>query len=389
MKKLAIVTTHPIQYNAPWFRALAESKRVVLKVFYTWEQSQQGAKFDPGFGKTIQWDIPLLEGYDYVFVKNTAADPGTHHFKGMINPSLNKELESWKPDVLLVFGWSFSSHLACMRYFHGRLPILFRGDSTLLDDRPGIKKGLRNLFLRWVYRFVDYALYVGTNNKNYFLAHGIKEDQLVLMPHAVDNRRFAEPREVYESQANEWRKNAGFSDSDLVVLFAGKLEPKKDPSFLLELAASVEKKNIKFLLVGNGVLEAELKENAGNHTRIVFLDFQNQQMMPVIYRVGDIFILPSRGPGETWGLAANEAMACSRPVMMSVKTGGAPDLVQEGVNGILFDNGDVSKCAKFISQLADDRGLLRQMGKNSAQRIQQFSFDKNRDILIDLVTNRL
>ncbi|HXO74089.1 MAG TPA: glycosyltransferase, partial [Puia sp.] len=170
MKRLAIITTHPIQYNAPWFRMLAQSNRLLVKVFYTWEQSQQGSKFDPGFGKKIEWDIPLLEGYEYCFVKNTAAEPGTHHFKGVINPTLNKEVESWNPDAVLVFGWSFSSHLACMRYFKGRIPVLFRGDSTLLDDKPGVKKWLRRVFLRWVYRFIDYALYVGINNKNYFLA---------------------------------------------------------------------------------------------------------------------------------------------------------------------------------------------------------------------------
>jgi glycosyltransferase involved in cell wall biosynthesis len=366
---------------------LAQSGKLAIKVFYTWEQSQQGAKFDPGFGKTIQWDIPLLEGYDYSFIKNTAADPGTHHFKGVINPSLNKEVESWKPDVLLVFGWSFSSHLSCMRYFHGRLPVLFRGDSTLLNDRSGIKKGLRRLFLRWVYRHIDYALYVGINNKDYFLANGIKEDQLVFIPHAVDNLRFAEPQETYESQAKEWRNKVGLSENDLVILYAGKLEPVKAPFFLLKVAASIERADIKFLLVGNGVLEPELKEKARSDKRIVFLDFQNQKMMPVVYRVGDIFILPSCS--ETWGLAANEAMACSRPVMLSAKTGGGPDLVREGINGIVFDNDDVHKCVKFINRLADDRSLLRQMGENSAQRIQQFDFEKNSAILIEFVTNRI
>ena len=389
MKRLAIITTHPIQYNAPWFRMLAQSNRLLVKVFYTWEQSQQGSKFDPGFGKKIEWDIPLLEGYEYCFVKNTAAEPGTHHFKGVINPTLNKEVESWNPDAVLVFGWSFSSHLACMRYFKGRIPVLFRGDSTLLDDKPGVKKWLRRVFLRWVYRFIDYALYVGINNKNYFLAHGIAEGRLVLLPHAVDNRRFAEPRDEYEGQAKQWRNKLGLLDNEVVVLFAGKLEPKKDPYFLLRLAASLKREDVRFLIVGNGVLEAEIKKMAEADRRILFLDFQNQQLMPVIYRVGDIFILPSRGPGETWGLAINEAMACSRPVMVSGKTGGGPDLVIGGDNGIIFDNEDVEKCVRFITQLADNRELLRQMGENSAKKIQQFSYENNMEVLLTMVSTRI
>ena len=103
MKKLAILTSHPIQYNAPWFRMLTDRNEIQLKVFYTWDQTEHGLKYDHGFGKKVEWDIPLLVGYDYRFVKNISKDPGSHHFKGLINPTLNKEIEEWGPDALLVF----------------------------------------------------------------------------------------------------------------------------------------------------------------------------------------------------------------------------------------------------------------------------------------------
>src|ERR1700722_3761487 len=100
MKKLAIVTTHPIQYYAPWFKLLAKSKIVLPKVFYTWGQSQQGTNYDPGFGKKVEWDIPLLEGYDHSFVENIAAKPGSHHFNGIVNPGLINEINKWQPDAI-------------------------------------------------------------------------------------------------------------------------------------------------------------------------------------------------------------------------------------------------------------------------------------------------
>ncbi len=128
MKRLAVVTTHPVQYHVPWLIRLAE-KGVELKVFYTWEQARNGNVYDPGFGRKIQWDIPLLQGYNYQFVKNIAPRPGTHHFLGIINPGLNEAIESWNPDCLLVFGWNFTSHLRVLIHFHKKIPILFRGDS--------------------------------------------------------------------------------------------------------------------------------------------------------------------------------------------------------------------------------------------------------------------
>jgi glycosyltransferase involved in cell wall biosynthesis len=376
MKKLAIVTTHPIQYNAPLFRLINESRLVKCKVFYTWEQSSRGPKYDPDFGRDIEWNIPLLEGYDYTFVRNIAAKPGSHHFMGIVNPSLNKEIEEWKPDAVLVFGWSFQSHLACLRYFHGRLPVLFRGDSTLLDERLGVRRLARRLFLRWVFRHIDYALYTGCNNQAYFLLHGVRPDQLVFAPHAVDNQRFENPDAEYRQQAGEARAELGIAPDDLVLLFAGKLEAKKNPFFLLEIAKQVVDPRLKILFIGSGALEQELRRAAAGDARISVLEFQNQSRMPVVYRIGDIFVLPSPGPGETWGLAANEAMASGCALILSDKTGGAVDLIREGENGIIVGTEEWEKAGRFVEMLLKDRARLAAMKKASRSHIHNFSYQQ-------------
>jgi glycosyltransferase involved in cell wall biosynthesis len=376
MKKLAIVTSHPIQYNAPLFKMLASGGQIEPMVFYTWEQSSQGKKYDPDFGRDVQWDIPLLDGYNYRFVRNTARDPGTHHYRGIVNPTLNEELSAWGPDALLVMGWSFVSHIQALRYFHGKVPVLFRGDSTLLDEHPGLRRVIRRRFLRWVYGHVDYALYTGCNNKQYFLRHGLRDDQLVLAPHAIDNERFAEPDAVYRKEADKWRQQLDIGPEELVVLFAGKLEPKKNPFFLTDLTRWLPKQGIRIVVIGNGVLEAELKQRAQGDPRVLFLDFQNQSRMPVAYRLGDLFILPSQGPGETWGLAANEAMASGCAVLLSEKAGGAVDLVKDGVNGFRFALDDGEKCAGWIRALAADRERLNEMKAASKKIIRDFSYDR-------------
>ncbi|HEV2478851.1 MAG TPA: glycosyltransferase family 4 protein [Puia sp.] len=376
MKKIAIVSTHPIQYNAPLFRLLHESGVVKSRVFYTWEQSARGAKYDPDFGREIEWNIPLLEGYDYTFVKNIAAEPGSHHFKGMINPSLNEEIEAWSPDAVLVFGWSYDSHLRCMRHFHGKIPVLFRGDSTLLDEQAGFKRILRRLFLRWIYSHVDVALYVGRNNKEYFRKHGLREAQLIPAPHAIDNTRFAGPDGGYTGQAKSWRMSLGIAETDLVLLFAGKLEGKKDPLFLVRLANEITDARLKLIFVGNGSMEDTIRQTTATDSRFRLLEFQNQQLMPVVYRLADIFILPSRGPGETWGLGANEAMASGCAVMLSDKVGGAVDLVRAGQNGLVFPCGDVEEAARFIRRLLDGTEDLAKMKAASQRIIQDFSYEK-------------
>lgn len=361
-KRLIIICTHPIQYNAPFFEFISKEPDIELMVFYTWGKDCLDSKFDPDFGKVIEWDIPLLNGYNYMFVPNASTDKGSHHFKGIINPTLNQEIEAWGPDVLWVWGWAFDSHLKVMRHFKGNVPVWFRGDSTLLDEPDGFsfRKIARRIFLTWVYRHVDKAFYVGTHNKSYFKKHGLKESQLMYAPHAVDNNRFSDESGEKTLRALEWRKELGYSKSDLVILFAGKFEPKKNPSFILELSKQIPLSNIKFLIVGNGILEAELKSEAMNDSRFVFLDFQNQSIMPILYRVADLFILPSLGPGETWGLAINEALASGTKVLVSKFCGGGIDLINDN-NGMLFNPiTEIKKVRDYLTKYQKDNTLRNQ-----------------------------
>lgn len=365
--RLAIVTTHPIQYNAPWFKLLSEVDGITVKVFYTWDTT--AAKYDPGFGKVIEWDLPLLDGYEYSFVTNIATDKGSHHFKGIDNPTLNKEIENWKAESVLVFGWAYKSHLSCLKYFKNKIPVLFRGDSTLLDETPGLKKIIRRIFLKYIYSHVNYALYVGENNKQYFLAHGLKETQLVFAPHAVDNDRFTSDR--YDEKVKLTKDSLQLNDC-FTILFAGKLEAKKNPEFLLKLANTLTDSKYRFLIVGNGEMEQSLKISAINDKRIIFLDFQNQQEMPVIYRLCDVFVLPSRGPQETWGLAINEAMACSKPIITTNKTGCTQDLING--NGIVIDPDDINAAAEYICRLSADPKYYFEQSETSNKIIAPYSY---------------
>ena len=148
MKKLAILSTHPIQYNAPLFALLAKSSQLQIMVFYTWGKAVLNNKYDPGFKKVIEWDIPLLDGYPSSFVENVSSDPGSHHYGGIDNPNLIQQIEIFGADALLVFGWNLKSHLRCLRYFHKKITVLFCGDSTLIDEQGHfIKKILRQLVL--------------------------------------------------------------------------------------------------------------------------------------------------------------------------------------------------------------------------------------------------
>ena len=384
-RRLAIISTHPIQYYSPLFRLLAQSGELEVRVFYGWDGGSHAA-FDPGFGQVVQWDVPLLDGYDYVFVPNESRAPGTHHYQGIKSKQFLPTVKEWKPDAMLVFGWNYHSHLTAMRAFHGKVPIYFRGDSTLVNRSRGLRGVARRHFLRWVYTHVDTAFYVGVRNREYFLEHGLNENQLVWAPHAVDNARFASDDPERNRAAKAWRERLGIPTDALTVLFAGKFEIRKAPEVLLDAFLNRNHPEDHLILAGTGGLGDVLKARAGDHQNVHFIGFQNQSQMPLVYRLGDVFALPSRD--ESWGLAINEAMACSRPVIASDAVGCAADLVLSHHTGEVFASEQRSSLRSALDLLLSDRDALLRMGKNAAQLIEKWSIEELARIVVSTITGR-
>jgi glycosyltransferase involved in cell wall biosynthesis len=143
--------------------------------------------------------------------------------------------------------------------------------------------------------------------------------------------------------------------------------------FILELSKQISSPSIKFLMVGNGILEGQLKSKTRNDPRFVFLDFQNQSQMPILYRVADLFILPSLGPGETWGLAINEALASGTKVLASEFCGGAIDLINDH-NGLLFNpKTELNKTRNYILENHD---LLKEPMEQKTSLISDHSYQE-------------
>ena len=381
MKRLAIITTHPIQYYAPIFKLLSERRQIDIMVFYTWGEAAIN-KHDPGFNKTVVWDVPLLAGYPYQWAENTAKDPGSHHFKGIINPGLIRQINLWQPDAILAFGWGYSSHLKAIRYFKNKIPVFFRGDSNLLDEQKKINAVLKHLFLMWVYRHVDLAFYAGKNNKAYFKKYGLKDSQLSFAPHAIDNERFAVER---TNDALHLRSKFEIGNDDFLILFAGKMEEKKDPMLLLEAFLNINWPGAHLVFAGNGLLENKLKAAAKNKGNVHFIDFQNQSQMPALLQACDIFCLPSKGPNETWGLAVNEAMACGKAVIVSDKVGCAADLVKNDENGYIFSACNVEDLKAKLLLLVADKGKVKAFGEASRRIIKDWNFTK----IVQAIENKL
>jgi glycosyltransferase involved in cell wall biosynthesis len=380
--RLAFIVSHPIQYYAPLYQRLTLRDDLSIKVFFTWHTGQVPVQ-DRGFMTPVKWDIPLTTGYEYELVPNCASDPGTYHFFGLKNPSLFEQVMAWRPDVVHITGWAWFSHLLAMYGFHRKgVPTLFRGDSHLLDRRlHGPRWWIKRALLQRVFSWPNDFLVVGAANRAYYEAFGVNPERLWLCPHSIDVGRFAEPSEVYEKEAARWRQELGIAQDRCVLLFAGKFERRKRATELMQAVRALPDPGTVLVMVGGGDLEAEVNALAASMPeRFRVLPFQNQARMPVVYRLGDLFVLPSAF-GETWGMAVNEALACGRPVLVSDRVGCAEDVVDASC-GRVFSWADQSIAVQVLREMMDDRNKLLEMGRSATKRAWSFDIGRTEAALV-------
>jgi glycosyltransferase involved in cell wall biosynthesis len=379
--------THPTQYHAPWFRALAARPEISMHVFYCFQPSAEMQGKD--FGMTFEWDVPLLEGYPNSFLRNVAAKPGWG-YRDTDTPELRELIPRHDFDAWVINGWTTKSEwLAIRTCWKSRIPMLIRGDSTLIDERSlGTRIAKRVILGRWLPRFSRY-LTVGRLNEEYYEFYGADPGRFVPVRHFVDNDWFAGQAAQARTQREELRRGWNIDPDALVFLFAGKLMQKKKPVDAIHALGRVNRRGRKvhLLIAGEGELrDACVSAAAALDVPVTFAGFLNQSRMPQAYAASDVLVLPSAWQ-ETWGLVVNEAMASGLPAIVSDKVGCAPDLVIPGVTGEVYPSGDVDALAKRMELFVNSPERALQLGRGAKNRIANYSLDAATDNTITAIVD--
>lgn len=361
--RLGILVSHPIQYFVPVYRELARRSEIDLTVIYRTRVGVD-AYHDPGFGQTVQWDIPLLDGYQSCFLSDKKRLTG-------FEPVVVTELIRQNFDVLIVHGYNRLTHLiaiAVAKLMGTR--VLIRGD-TRLQQHHLIGPRWKRLFKRLLFKMFDGFLAIGSLNREYYLAFGAHPDRVFFAPFCVDNAMFALDSEAREEARQKVRKALCLPKDCLVILSASKLIPVKRLDDLIYAFRSIYQRfqNTWLIIVGSGPLENFLRKEVHELglPRVQFIGFKNQSVLPSLYAASDIFAFPSSG--DQWGLALNEVMAAGLPVIVSDEVGAAPDLVQDKGTGIVYRCGDVEALAAALETLLQSEALRVEMAIKARQLI--------------------
>lgn len=355
--RLLIVNSHPIQYFAPLYRELAAHEQFDVEVLYCSRHGLAG-ETDQQFGQSVQWDIPLLDGYPHRFLSNQSPNPSIYSFWGLLNLSVIRAIWQAPRGVVMVYGWAYAvcwlaiitakltGHRVCMR---AESPL------RLETSKSPLRQRVRRLVLgKGLLRLVDYALYIGEQNRAFYRHMGVAEQKLIFCPYAVDNARFQQAAAELLPQRADLRRRLGVAQSQKVLLCCGKFIPKKRPLDLLMAVARLPRTDVVAVLVGDGPLRPALEAFCREQqlTNVHLAGFVNQSEIVGYYALADVFVLCS-DEAETWGLVTNEAMNVGLPVVLSQAVGCADDLVKPGQNGYHYPCGNVPALVEVLGKLLD------------------------------------
>ncbi|MDQ3987208.1 MAG: glycosyltransferase family 4 protein [Actinomycetota bacterium] len=330
-RSLVVVESHPVQYHAPVYRALQQDFGIPVTAVYGSDFSV-GGYFDREFGAGFAWDADLLSGYTPLFVRRVAQG-GAKSVDEVRAEGLAGRLNRLKPDAVLLTGYGSAFNRGAIRALRkSALRVLFRGETTDHAAKRGwAKRAVRDAALGRLYRRCSGLLYIGQLSRAHYERLGCPAEKLVFSPYCVDTTPFSADENGRRTFRDITRKELGIDNGQIVVLFSGKLSPRKGPDLLVDAVRLLEEENQQRVVVaflGSGEMEEGLKRQATAPPTADarFIGFRNQSRLSAYYHAADVLCLPSRH-SETWGLAVNEALHHGLPCLVSDAVGCAPDLI--------------------------------------------------------------
>lgn len=375
--RLLHVAHHPVQYFAPLYRELACRAQVDLTVVFA---SDIGARdyVDPGFCQQVRWDVPVTFGYRHRFLPGSRARRGLAAAGAVL-------VGRW--DAVWIHGYSSpGAWLVVAACLLRRVPAFIRDEATLLDPRPRGRRLVKALALPVLFRLVR-GLCIGRENRRFFERYGLAGNRLFLARYSVDNVFFRREAAALAPGRAALRRSFGLRPDLPVVLFSGKLVPKKDPLLLVRAFADVRRRSAcSLLLAGDGPLRPAIEELVQREAipDVRIAGFLNQSELPRAYAAADVAVLPS-AERETWGLAVNEAMNFGLPVVVSDRVGCAADLIFDGENGLVVPNGSVPGLAAALETLVTDLPRCRRMGERAREIVAAYDVCDTADDIVAAV----
>jgi glycosyltransferase involved in cell wall biosynthesis len=381
-KKLAIIQTHPTQFDAGLFQFLSKENLLFdLTVIFT-KFNSLSAPHDPEINITPNWGMNTTIGYKYISL------PAEFIPKFLF---LRKIFKYKKYDHVILSG--YSSLTLIMGMLLGAIygvSIGLRADSVNSTNRGIIKRLIRKIFLPILFRTYKFGHPVGGLTRDLMIDNGFNPKSLYIFPYAIDHGYLSRYKSNCVSYRQSIRKQLNIDKGDIVFIGVLKFVHREDPLTLIYAFNQIAEKfnNTQLILVGDGPLDRSVKEavNKRYFNKVHFIGYIPYADLPKYYAASNIFVHPALD--EPWGVSVNEAMFFNLTVLISDRVGAGFDLVFESINGYIFKNKNCEDLTNKMMTLCNITDLEREkMGNESFKIISKWDYSLTKKNLNDCLAS--
>ena len=377
MKKIAYLGATPAYYFIPFIKQLSNKKDIDLTVYWGTNETTR-PYVEKEFGTKVKPIEGLLDGYKYKICPNLIGKAAYQSgFFGLNSFFFYKEFFKLKYDVLIVHGWQYLNNFnAILAAKIVGTKVFMRCETPLNQELllPKLKLLFKSFCLRlFFYIFIDRFLYIGKENKKFYLFNGVKRNKLFFSPYGIDTEKFISYQKNKSYLREDFRRQNGILDDEVLILYVGKLIEKKRPELLIKAFNGLNIKKAKLFLIGTGCLETKLKEYVitNNVEKVSFIGYKSQDEILKYYLMADIFVLPS-GMRETFPLVVCEAIAFGLPTILSNRIGSSTDFASSK-NGFTFKYDSINDFINALTTLVKDQFLRSSLSYGSLKLSEKYS----------------
>ncbi len=356
--RLGVVFTHPTQHHCPLWRKLSEQPGLSLKVLYLSSENQGSGDSLLG-GSSQPWDVDLMSGYDYEYLKDISGKVPAKRRKTVISPGLINRLTPNNFDAIFMQSFvNYSYRLTAFLCKLRGIPLIMQNDASMMSDARYSRARL--IAMAFLYpsmnNVADYWLSCGDHNEIHLRHYGVPDSKIVRGCHPVDGDRFKQSIAHNPDGVKQLRQKLAWDESTVIYGFAAKYIERKNPFEFIDAIVKAHQSDprIRGIMLGGGDLEPEINQRISQlNGEVVNVGFVNQSQIPLYYAAMDAFVVTSWI--DPHPLVVSEAMASGTPPILSDRCGnwGYSDTVRHRYNGLVYPCGSSDALASAMLEMAD------------------------------------
>ena len=356
--RLGIVFTHPTQHHGPLWRKLNEQPGLSLEVLYLSSENQGSG--DSFLGKRARaWDVDLLNGYTYEYLKDLSGKVPTKRKKTVISPGLLNKLTPQNFDAIFMQSFvNYSYRLTALLCKLRRIPLIMQNDASVMSDgRYGrLRLVVMAVLYPWMNNLADYWLSCGDHNEIHLRHYGVSDDKIIRGCHPIDGDRFQRTIAAHPEEVQRIRQELTWDENTILYGFMGKYIERKNPFEFIDAIAKAHQRDprIRGVLFGGGDLEPAITQRIAElNGEVINYGFVNQAKIPLYFAALDVFTCTSWI--DPHPLVVSEAMASGTPPILSDRCGnwGYSDTVRHRYNGLVYPCGQSDALVETMLDMTD------------------------------------